>query len=647
MKQLCGMLCFGLVLVTVSLSSASDQARRLVSLIDYIGADYRNAVQHGKVVNRAEYREMEEFSDRALEILAQLKSGAAGDPEGIEPSLKELAESIRRKRDEATVQELVKTVKEKLISTYGIIPYPKRLPSLAEGKAVYDQYCTQCHGPAGRGDGPSRATLQPKEPPPANFTDPEVMANLSPFRAFNTASFGVRGTAMADFSALPESERWQVAFYLHALRFSAEQATEGERLLRSREEGAKLAALAVLSTYSDGQLRDELKRYFDQDTPVDAALAYLRRGLLEKRSAEPLIVAATLLRQAVELYGNGETDKAYQKALEAYLDGFELAEPALMAKDRSASRRIEAQFAAFRAALKRGAAPEEVRGLYQEIAMALQDAERTLEDDHQWASYYLFLNSALIIFREGLEATLILAAILALLKVTGAQAQSRYIHLGWILALAAGVLTWASAQTILNLSGRHRETLEGFTTIVAALVLFYVGYWLHTKAEAEKWRKYIQDKVQGVVSHRSIWALVGVSFFAVYREAFEVILFYQALWLQSENERQPLIWGFFSGVLTLIVAAFAIFRLGLKIPLKYFFGGTGALLYLLAFVFAGQGVSELQAAGWFPVTPLSFPPPVSLLGLYPTLETLLAQGLMLGALLGSLFRLSRQNQTPE
>jgi high-affinity iron transporter len=156
-------------------------------------------------------------------------------------------------------------------------------------------------------------------------------------------------------------------------------------------------------------------------------------------------------------------------------------------------------------------------------------------------------------------------------------------------------------------------------------VLFYVGYWLHTKSEAEKWRAFIQDKVQGVLPNRNVWALIGVSFFAVYREAFEVVLFYQALWLQTETGREPVLWGFISGVLTLIISAYAIFKLGLRIPVKYFFAATGLLLYFLAFIFAGQGVNELQTAGWVSITPLDFTPTTHFLGVYPTLETLSAR----------------------
>jgi high-affinity iron transporter len=171
--------------------------------------------------------------------------------------------------------------------------------------------------------------------------------------------------------------------------------------------------------------------------------------------------------------------------------------------------------------------------------------------------------------------------------------------------------------------------MEGFISIFAAAALFYVGYWLHTRSEAKRWQAFIEDKVQTVLSNKSIFGLVGISFFAVYREAFEVVLFYQALWLQNENSHNAILGGFGAGVVALLIATFAIFKLGLRMPLKYFFGVTGTLLYIMAFIFAGTGINQLQAAGWVPATPVNFPPAVPLLGIYPTMETLAAQGLLL------------------
>jgi high-affinity iron transporter len=615
-----------LLLLASSTLWAADEAKRVLALVDYIGGDYRNAVQDGKVVNADEYTEMSEFSARCLELFKQLKS-AEGDKAGIEKDLNALATHIKNKTGDDAVPQLAQQIKERLIKTYNIVTYPGALPNLATAKTVYMENCAQCHGEGGKGDGPGRESMNPKTPPPANFTDAEFMAGLSPFKVYNTTTFGIDNTAMASFAALPDDQRWQLAFYVMALRFSADAATTGEAWLKGKTPPADLASIATLATSSDDELTEKIKKSLP-GAPLNEMLAYLRRGLLEKKSTDPLLIARTLLGEAATIYSQGDKEKAYQRAIEAYLDGFEMAEPALFAKDASLGRSLEAQFTQFRNSIRQGVSNEEIQKQRLAIETGLDQAAQMLGETSYFAGYYAFLNSALIILREGLEAALILAAIIAMLRVMGAAHAVRYIHFGWILALLAGVATWLAAQTVLTFSGQHRESMEGFISIFAAAALFYVGYWLHTRSEARRWQAFIQDKVQSVLSNKSIFGLVGISFFAVYREAFEVVLFYQALWLQNANSHNAILAGFAAGLIAMLAATFAIFKLGLRMPLKYFFSVTGTLLYIMAFIFAGTGVNQLQAAGWVPASPLAFPPAVPVLGIYPTVETLAAQALL-------------------
>lgn len=630
-------LCVALLtfLIIASTVSAQDQAKRLVSVLDYLGSDYKNAVNDGKVINPDEYGEMQEFSKRTQELLNQLKQADGADKAGVEPIIKSLTAQIENKAEPTVIAELARSAKQRVISAYNIVPYPKQLPSLASGHTLYVENCAQCHGATGKGDGPGTSSMNPKTPPPANFTDPERMAGLSPFKAFNTASFGVEGTAMASFAAFTEEQRWQVAFYVMSLRFSSEQAKRGAALIDEKKLPSDLISVANLATHSDEQLSEQIKRYFDQEASVNDVLAYLRRGLIDQKPADPLVLTRNLVRESASLYAGGEKDKAYQKAVDAYIDGYELAEPALFAKDASFGRALEALFTEYRNAIKQGVAPEEIDKRRAEIEARLDRADEILARTDEYSAIYFFLNSALIIVREGLEATLVLAAILAMLKVMGATDAVRYIHLGWILALFAGGLTWLATQTVLTFSGQNRESMEGFISVFAAVALFYVGYWLHTKSEAKRWQAFIRGKVENVLSGKKLLGLIGISFFAVYREAFEVVLFYQALWLQNENGHHLILSGFIAGLALLVVLTFGILKLGLNVPLKYFFGATGTLLYIVAFIFAGNGIKELQAAGWVSTTPLKFPPQAPLLGIYPTLETVAAQTLMLCAFIAT------------
>ena len=627
-----------------SMAGAQDQARRLVALLDYLGSDYKNAVQDGKVLSEDEYGEMQEFTKRGLDLFKQLKDLDKADKAGIEPSLKSLASQIQNKADPKSVSEVAKGAKEKLIAAYGIVPFPRQLPTFASGKKLYDENCAQCHGATGKGDGPGRESMNPKTPLPANFTDPQRIGGLSPFKAFNTLSFGVEGTAMASFAALDEPQRWQVAFYVFSLRFSDDTAKHGAELVKANKLPPDLLAVATLGTNSDEELLDKLKPFAANQTDALAMLAYLRRGLLETKTSDPLAIAREYLKESVELYKKGDKEKAYQKAVDAYIDGYDLAEPALFAKDMTFGRSLETHFTEFRNAIKQGLPADEIAKRHRDIEAKLGQAEQILARQDNVSDYYTFINSALIILREGLEATLILAAILAMLKVMGAKEATRYIHLGWILALVMGGLTWLATQTVLTLSGQHRESMEGFISIFAALALFYVGYWLHTRSETKKWQAFIQDKVKSSLSSKSIFGLMGISFFAVYREAFEVVLFYQALWLQNENSHHAVLWGLAVGSSALVVITIVILKLGLRVPLKYFFGVTGTLLYVVAFIFAGVGIKELQAAGWISTTPFNMPLQLPWLGIYPTVETLMAQGLMLCAFIATSLSMMRERK---
>lgn len=632
-------------LLAASTAFADESAKRLLALIDYIDSDYKNAVQAGKILNASEYQEQLEFSKRVMELFQQLKQVDKSDKAGIEGDLKILVNQIESKADPKAVSGTATVIGKKIRDTYNIIPHPRQLPSFEAGKKLFAENCAQCHGETGKGDGPSRATMNPKQPLPANFTDPEFADGLSPFKAFNAISFGVENTAMASFAALSEEERWQLAFYVLSLRFSESQSKAGESLLQKNRVPAELTGVAALSTLTGSQLSDKLKAYFTDEPQTSNVLAYLRRGLLQKTSADPLAIARTRLREAADLYASGDKEKAYQKAVEAYIDGYDLAEPALFAKDMSFGRNLEAQFTEFRNAIKQEVSVAEIQRQQIDIEAKLDRASQLLNSSESFSGYYSFTNSALIILREGLEAALILAAIFAMLKVMGATQAITYVHLGWILALIAGGLTWVATQTVITFSGQHREGMEGFISVFAAVALFYVGYWLHTRSEAKRWHTFIQDRVKNVLSGKKILGLVGISFFAVYREALEVVLFYQALWLQEQGNHGAVIWGFVTGLMALILITFAILKLGLRIPLKYFFAAAGTLLYIMAFMFAGNGIKTLQVAGWLPTTPLAFPPQVPFLGIYPTVETLSAQVALLVAFVITTLSLSRERST--
>lgn len=608
-----------------SYSSTPPEAKRILSLVDYIGGDYRNAVSGGQVINDDEYNEMLEFSSEVSELFAKMEK-ETGDSASLGPDLKKLSGLIDGKAEPADVETLSAAIKTKIITAYGIVPHPPAQPSIANGEALYATQCSVCHGMTGAGDGPVASGLNPA---PANFVDPETSSVLSPFKVYNTMVYGIAGTGMPSFPQLSDEEKWDVAFYVMSLGWSAEDVSRGEAA--ASEVSADLNDYKALATLSNSELEGKISEHVKNPEDLNFVLAYLRKGTssAEAPSGEsPVALTKSLLAESMDLYKKGETDAAYQKALDAYLEGFEKVETDLFVKDKTLATGIESRFGELRGAMKSGKSADEVLALGAVIDGDLTTAGTVLTSG-QADTYLAFVNSFAIIVREGLEAILIIAAIIAFMGASGARRQVKYIHYGWILALVAGLFTWFAASKLISISGAQRELIEGVTSIIAAVVLFYVSYWLISKVDVRVWKQYIKGKVERALTTGSVVALASVSFFAVYREAFETVLFYQALWYQAENSRSAVIWGAVAGAVVLLVLFYIIFKLALRIPLKYFFTFTSIFLYLLAFILLGKGIKEFQEAGIVGITPLEFLPRIELLGFYPTLETAVPQAVLI------------------
>jgi high-affinity iron transporter len=609
-------------------SIAADEAERILSLVDYIGGDYKNAVDDGKIANDGEYKEMVGFSNDAIHLFKGLNVSGPDRSKTL-ADLELLNRKIANKSPVNEVEALSNEIKGKLISDFGIVPYPENHPSLNVGRELYVKNCSQCHGILGYGDGPLASSLNP---PPLNFTDMSSTATLSPFKIYNTVSFGIQGTKMPNFPNLSDDEKWNLAFYVMTLGTNGKDGTNSSKPDLDKLP-SELRDYKILSTLTNDDIGRILGKRNQTNVDQQKAISYVRLGVIEesnlKSENDSLINARTILATSLHLYKQGEKEEAYKKALDAYFEGFEMVEPGLALRDKKLTLKIETEFSQFREAIDEGKSIEGVEKLYQEITADLSRASLILENNKPVDKLLSFTNSLAIMLREGLEAVLIIAAVMAFLSATGAGNVIKYVHMGWILALVAGLITWVLAKTIITISGVQREIIEGVTSLVAAAVLFYVSYWLITKIEVRKWKEYIQGKVKKAVTKKSLFALASVSFFAVYREAFETVLFYQALWFQAENSKDAILWGLIVGVLLLIVIVFAIFKLAVKIPLKYFFSVTTLFLYILCFILLGKGITAFQEAGIVGIKSINFIPQVDILGIYPTLETSIPQAILI------------------
>jgi high-affinity iron transporter len=257
----------------------------------------------------------------------------------------------------------------------------------------------------------------------------------------------------------------------------------------------------------------------------------------------------------------------------------------------------------------------------------VDSAEAVLGQSH--TGWGFLVESFLLILREGFEAILIVAAIMAVVLRSGSARQRHSVRWGVGLALLASVATAGLLEWLLAGGAAQREALEGGVMLIAAGVLFYVSYWLVSKVEVAVWQRFLRDKVEAATASGRSLALASVAFLAVYREGFETVLFYKALYVSGgAGGAAPITLGLATGGVVLVAVYVGIERFGLRIPLRPFFAVTGATLFFMAFVFAGTGVKELQEGGYVPTTLVPGAPRSEFFGVYPTVQSLAVQGLI-------------------
>ena len=606
-----------------AVSSFDDAVRQLWQLLDYVAVDYAGAVANGAVVKPSEFAEMQEFSSTAKKRLEQLP--AVNGKEALLTQADALEKAVASKGAPAQVASLAHGLADGVLRLYPIPMAPTKAPDLARGAAVFAQQCVACHGARGAGDGPMAAKLTP---PPIAFTDRERASVRSVLALYQAVSQGVSGTSMPAFKELSDADRWAVAFYAgtlshdDAMRQHGEAKWKSDPMLRQRFD-----SLAALTRSSEASLAETAG-----SDPARDVTAYLRSSPASVLGQQPTGLALTRarLRESLSAYQGGDKSAATRLALSAYLDGFEPLEPALSARNKALLTRVESAMLTYRAAIADGRSQQVAEG-EKRIEALLGDVESEL-DPAKADGTTAFLGAMTILLREGVEALLIVVGMIAFLRKAERPEVLRHVHAGWIGALAAGGLTWVAATYLVSISGANREVTEGVSSIFAAVVLLGVGLWMHQKSAAGRWQAYLKTKMSGALSRRSAYAMAGLAFVAVYREVFETVLFFSALW--TEGNGGALLLGLAAGAAILAGIAWILLRTSAKMPIGKFFSASSILVAVLAVVLIGKGAKALQEAGLLDAHPIAFPR-IEFLGTYPTTETLLAQ-LVVGsiALLG-------------
>ncbi len=552
----------------------------------------------------------------------------------------------------------------------------------AEGQGVYLSACAGCHGRAGQGDGDYGDVLRVPARP---LDDPATLARLSDAELYSLVAEGRSGTPMPGFAGrLSPAQIWATVGYVRLLSLGGDDGTrsvaasEGEamrfagllRLLADeyaravpaaapmdpqelaeseilaeqlvRQAPRTQAALAAIDAAAAATLDAEVRQLATDiaaraPAPQVSAAALRAATLVQARfpaaagspppAGDGLAEAARLLDDALAAYRRGEPRAVYLVSDAYFL--FDPLEKTLTVAAEPLARRAEARFGELRAVMSHPGREAEAASIVAALGEDLAAARAALAPRVATGRANTVVQAALIILREGFEVVLILGALLAYAVRSGSRRLRAPILWGAASGAAASVITAYALARLLQASGAAAEVIEGATMLLAAVVLFTVSYWLISKAEAERWQRYIEGKVSSAIATGNLLALAGAAFLAVYREGVETVLFYQALIAAAPGQTAAILAGLAIGALALAIVYVLYQRLGRRLPLRQFFLGTGALLYYLAVVFAGKGVGELQEAGLVPTTAVPWIPRLDIVGIYPTVETLAAQGLLL------------------
>lgn len=331
------------------------------------------------------------------------------------------------------------------------------------------------------------------------------------------------------------------------------------------------------------------------------------------------------LDEAAAALQGGDLAQAQAK-IEAFRRVWPDVEGVVVAKDGAVYHRAEELQAQISAQLQAGQA--------QAATTTITELKRDLEPFAGATVTYGIFDATSILLREGLEALLIIAALLAFLQKSGHNDKRRWIWIGGGAGIAASILAAVAIQLLFSsfVTGANRELIEGVTGLVAAALLFYVSYWLHSKTHIGGWQRYLKDKTNAAVATGSLFSLASLAFLSVFREGAETALFYMGI--APSIALRDLLMGLAIGSVMLVIIGVLVIGLGKRIPLKPFFQVTSLLIWYLGFKFIGAGIRALQVARVMPETTASWLPSSDLLGLYPTWETTVPQLVLIAIAIG-------------
>ncbi|MDF2881319.1 MAG: iron permease [Clostridiaceae bacterium] len=250
---------------------------------------------------------------------------------------------------------------------------------------------------------------------------------------------------------------------------------------------------------------------------------------------------------------------------------------------------------------------------------------------------YSVVDVITIILREGLEALLVVIALLGYLNRSGHEDKKIWIYGGVGIGFAVSIVLAVIVKVLFSSGtfGNNNFLISGWTGAFAAVMLIYVSYWLHSKSSVKAWQSYVNDKSSQAIATGSLFSLGLLAFLAVFREGTETVLFY--IGMASSIKLSDLLIGIAIGMAILVFIALLILKVGLRIPMRPFFMVSSLLVFYLGLKFTGMGINGLQLAGLLPATSSDILPSIGWIGMYPTWEGFLPQLILIIVAITMLF----------
>ena len=361
-----------------------------------------------------------------------------------------------------------------------------------------------------------------------------------------------------------------------------------------------------------------------------------------ERAQQQIDQSRIVLGRSLDALKAGDRDRAYALSRDAYLDHFEFVEIPLRLRNPNLVIDTEFKYAKLRNDIRDGASVGRIRSDTAVVRAALVDVDRELARKGVAAPLVAFGFSFSILFREGVEAVLLIAILLGSLAAGSASNYKRPLALGIGAALVATAVLFVLATLVIDVAPLSRELLEAVTALIAVVVLIGVSFWLVARLEHRRRVEFMRARVASAMAAGTTAAFAGLGFTAVFREGFETVLFYQALALFAEGLILWVVLGAVAAAVALAGVAYAILKLGKQLPLRPMLIAGASVLLLLSIAFVGNAVLSLQSADYLTATPVAHPRlPVflaELTGIHPTKQGLLIQGVMLGIyVLGAIY----------